>query len=370
MKILIIGCGYPTKKYPMNGIFSFDQARILSEKHSVIYGFLDMRSILRKRKLGFEIKNIDGIKVIGLSIPIGRIPKKIFIHLQNFFMFFLLKRISLNEKDIKVVHSHFFDMSHSVLKNKSLIKAKYGLTEHASSMNNSIITKIDKEIANFAYSNSDFNLAVSNPLKESLFYHFKIKFDVLENVYDYKLFKFDEEAYKNDKFTFVSIGSLEKRKGMDLTIGYFYDAFGVNSEIKLLIIGDGPEKEKLQLLINSLNLQNSIEILGPKSRQDISNILKMSHAFILLSRLETFGVVYLEALACGIPVIATKCGGPEDFVNRYNGYLINQNKIDEVPEILKKMINDYNTFNQKTISIDILNRFGPKAFLSKINKYY
>ena len=354
----------------MNGVFSFDQAKILSQKYSILYGFLDMRSIRRKRKIGFEKKLIHGLELIGLNIPVGRIPKKFFIPLQDFFMKILMKRIAKEESRINIIHTHFFDLSHSVLKNKSIIKAKYILTEHASSMNSLSISDFDKKIANYAYTNSDVNLAVSKPLINSLFLNFKMNFKLLENVYDFKLFRFAEKHEKNDNFTFISIGSLINRKGMELTIKSFYDAFGTESDKKLLIIGDGPEKTNLSILINKLNLEASVNLLGQKTREEISDLLRSSHVLILLSKRETFGVVYIEALASGLPVIATVCGGPEDFIDTTNGYLIPQKDIYLVPKILKEIALNYDSFDQKTISMDTYEKFGPEAFISKIEKIY
>lgn len=370
MKVLILGYGYPTEKYPMNGLFSFDQAKILNSTYDVIYGFLDMRSLRRIRKFGFETLNLGGLKIIGLNIPIGIIPKRLFIFLQNRFMNILLKKISRSEMNIKIIHSHFYDISHSALKNKSIIAAKYILTEHGDSFNNDKINNNLRRIAGYAYSNSDINLAVSYPLSKSLFKHFGINFEVIENVFDFELFKYDEKVEKYRDFTFISVGSLIKRKGMDRLIEQFSNAFESKSNKKLLIIGEGPERRNLESLIAQYDLSDSVKILGSKTRQEISLIIKKCHSFILLSKQESFGVVYIEALACGLPVIATICGGPEDFINKTNGYLVDQSKIYEVPKILISLFKNYNYFNQKSISNYALTKFGPKTFLSKIEKIY
>ena len=68
---------------------------------------------------------------------------------------------------------------------------------------------------------------------------------------------------------------------------------------------------------------------------EVSSILAHADIFVLASRKETFGIVYVEAMAKGLPVIATKCGGPEEFVNKENGILV---PVDNVEELSKAML--------------------------------
>ena len=76
MFVLFISRGYPTKKYKMNGIFEFDQAKaVASLGHKVVFAAIDLRSIRRWRKWGFERKSINGVEIYCINIPLGRVPK-------------------------------------------------------------------------------------------------------------------------------------------------------------------------------------------------------------------------------------------------------------------------------------------------------
>ena len=78
MYILIIARGYPTEKYKMNGIFEFDQAKALAQAgHKVIYAGIDVRSIRKWRKWGFESFVKDGVQIEAINIACGRIPNYI-----------------------------------------------------------------------------------------------------------------------------------------------------------------------------------------------------------------------------------------------------------------------------------------------------
>ena len=78
--------------------------------------------------------------------------------------------------------------------------------------------------------------------------------------------------------------------------------------------------------------------------------MKGCDAFVLASRAETFGVVYVEAMAAGLPVIATACGGPEDFVSEENGILIPADNEEKLTEALIEMYHMAHKYDKQAIS--------------------
>ena len=98
---------------------------------------------------------------------------------------------------------------------------------------------------------------------------------------------------------------------------------GVLKEIdaKLLLIGDGPEKMEMEALVSELGLQDKVIFTG--KRDDLPELLAISDVMFHLSEKEAFGLVLLEALACGLPSVATDVGGiPEVIEDGYNGFLV------------------------------------------------
>jgi len=91
---------------------------------------------------------------------------------------------------------------------------------------------------------------------------------------------------------------------------------------------------------------------------------------VLVSQSETFGVAYIEALSMGVPVIATKCGGPEVFVNDKNGLLIDVNNKKQLIEAMKYMYNNIDRYDRKAISRDIREKFSSAAVANKIEEVY
>ena len=91
---------------------------------------------------------------------------------------------------------------------------------------------------------------------------------------------------------------------------------------------------------------------------------------MLASQSETFGVAYIEALAMGVPVIATKCGGPEALENDENGLMEDVNNIEQLIEAMKYMYNNIDRYERKNIAMEIVEKFSPEAVANKIIGIY
>jgi len=102
----------------------------------------------------------------------------------------------------------------------------------------------------------------------------------------------------------------------------------------------------------------------------ISKKLKSSDCFVLASQNETFGVVYIEALACGIPVIATKCGGPEEFVSEENGFLVPVDDIDSLVKAMRDIYENSKNYDREKISKVTAGLFSPNEIANRLLEVY
>ena len=143
-----------------------------------------------------------------------------------------------------------------------------------------------------------------------------------------------------------------------------------DKEAVLYIGGDGSQRSWLEALTVENGVKDQIIFLGALSRDDVSKWMNKCDCFVLPSRYETFGVVYIEALASGRPVIGALNGGAEDIINNLNGYLI---PIDDIDILAEKMIEVYDnieSYDEEEIRIDCLKRFSPKVIVNKIISVY
>ena len=107
-----------------------------------------------------------------------------------------------------------------------------------------------------------------------------------------------------------------------------------------------------------------------KSKAEIVEILQNSHFFVLPSLSETFGVVYIEALACGLPVVSTDCGGPRDIVTPQNGLLIPCENEVALEHALLHMLQHYTQYDRKSIAEDCQARFSPKVIAEQLTQIF
>ncbi|MCX8483416.1 MAG: glycosyltransferase, partial [Crocinitomicaceae bacterium] len=142
-----------------------------------------------------------------------------------------------------------------------------------------------------------------------------------------------------------------------------------NPNVELRIGGEGELEKQLKEKVQELNLRQ-INFLGRLNRKEVANEILNSQAFVLSSDVETFGVVLIESLALGKPIIATRSGGPEYIINRNNGYLVEPNNVDQLSYAMLSMIENYEEFNHLNIQNDCLEKFGPKVIGKKLIEIY
>ena len=360
MKVFVISKGMPTEKYPLNGIFEFDQAKALAKVgNDVTMLVIDFRSRSYKRNYGWFAYEKEGVKVFELSLPLGVYRRALpFLHC---LMVRLYKKAVKSAGQPDVIHAHFYSIAAiaSVLKQK--FDVPFVVTEHSSKLNRNIkeISKLDVKLAKKAYKNADRVVTVSNALAQNLKENFVVDAVVIHNIVDVAHFQYVRREPK-DSFTFISVGNLVSIKRFDLLIEAFADAFKNDKSVKLKLVGSGPEINNLQSIINQCNMNDQVILLNEVGRDKLKDIYPQGDAFVLASKSETFGVVFIEAMATGLPVVATDCGGPSDFVNEKNGYLIPVDDKKSLVDALVKMRNNAYSFNTLEVSELTVKQFSPE----------
>jgi glycosyltransferase involved in cell wall biosynthesis len=140
-------------------------------------------------------------------------------------------------------------------------------------------------------------------------------------------------------FYFITIGRLVKRKDIDTMLKAFAK---VNSKnVKLLIIGDGPELDHLKDTVSALGLTARVAFLGYLTDTDKYRYLAAADCYIMTSLHEGFGIVFMEAMYCGLPIISTNYGGQTDFLtNEKNALLVDVGDAEGCAAAISRMVTD------------------------------
>lgn len=380
MFILIVANGYPNYKYPGCGVFEFDQARALANAgQKVVFAAIDLRSLRRWRKWGVEHFIKDGVEVYAINIPLGRVPHGILCCAGKFGLRALYQLIQREHGCPDIVHTHFLNMAEIALILKSKLQAaKFIMTEHWSlvASEKSSYPSWVKKSAESIYASYDKVIAVSPFLANIIQKNFNRDVTCIPNMLD-PIFLYDYQRKEHNNFEFVFVGNLNNNKSPLECIQAFHDAFCESNftttygqQIHLRLIGDGPLFHECQERIRELKLENNVCMMGQITRDKIADILRASDCFVLPSKLETFGVAYIEAMACGLPVIATKCGGPEFFINENNGLLIPTCDTPALSQAFKYMLFHIGEYNPSKIILFVNNHFAPRVIASQILENY
>lgn len=169
---------------------------------------------------------------------------------------------------------------------------------------------------------------------------------------------------------FLCIGSLDQKKRIDLLINAFSKAFSANPRYHLRIGGVGPERTRLEALAAKLGIASCVTFLGALSRAQVVREMHDASVFVLGSDSETFGVVLIEALAMGLPIVATACGGPEDIVNEANGLLVPRGDVDAMAAAMRQIFANVDKYDPIRISRDCEERFGEHAVCERLKLVY
>lgn len=371
MKVLVIARGYPTDRYRLNGIFEFDQAKALAKLgHEVLFLSLDIRSIRRIRKFGTHEIEKEGVLIHDTSFPCGPAPYGI----QNFIIRILLRKqydqLIKKHGEPDIIHAHFLDYNYYTIKELRNKRIPIVITEHSSALSLERLSQDTNKKGNASYKEADRVICVSNVLFGKIWDKFGRTAIVIPNIVDVEAFGYEGKKRKTKNFTFVSVARLSQEKRIPFLVEVFADFLKIFPKARLFIVGDGSEKKKINKIVSQCKIADSVSLAGLRSRKEIKEIFDQSDCFVLPSSSETFGVAYIEALASGLPVIATRCGGPEDFVDESNGILVEVDNREELLQAMQKMIRTIEKYNPEEISKAVIDRFSDVAVAKQIERVY
>lgn len=374
MHVMFIPSWYHNKRNPVHGSFFKEQALAIQErgvKVTVAYNEIWPLTLLFKvkEKIGLSFKIEEGLRTYRYK-NFNYLPKnpKMF-NIFNKRLDRLYNEIVKKEGKIDLIHcqsSFWAGISAAYISKKYNIPLV--LTEHSSLEKAVYIKESYKPFIKKSYLDADVLVAVGNGLKKEISeFSGRNDIKVIHNLIPVENFYISEN--KNKKFTFFSLAFLEGEKGMDVLIKSFGKYFK-NSNAKLLIGGDGSQKEFLINMSKELKIDNQIEFLGALSREEVSDYMSLCDAFVLASKYETFGVVYIEALASGKPVIGAFNGGAEDIINSNNGLIVKINDIDDLGNAMIYIMNNIDLYKPEEIRNECIKRFSKSKITNEILEVY
>jgi N-acetyl-alpha-D-glucosaminyl L-malate synthase BshA len=233
-----------------------------------------------------------------------------------------------------------------------------------------------KPAVTFSINKSDVVTSVSESLRQDTLDSFEIKKEikVIPNFIDLDLYRVDKNCRRsqiapNGEKIITHISNMRKVKRIPDIINVFA---GIRAQEKsvLLMIGDGPEREKAEKQVRELGLTDCVKFFGKTN--EVRRLLCMSDLFLLTSESESFGLVALEAMAASVPVLSTNAGGiPEVNIHGYTGYL---SPVGDVPSMvgygLELLQDPQKLMEFKSNATERAKAFGIESIVPKYEEAY
>lgn len=383
MNLYIVPAWYPQNENDVTAIFFREQAQALAERgHNVTVIHIEPVSVTQCFSKPWHservwqdgnVRTIFHKVIVPIPAKIGKIQDK---YISNIFYKILKEQI---KKDLTsglsapdLIHAH---VSHSCayycIKASEKLSLPLVVTEHYSGL--LLGTASEKDYARVAetINKSDAFIFVGSRFQETLCERLGIdkQTNVVFNMVDTDAYSIVDN-HDGGTFTFLSACHLTENKSVDLVIKAFNKAFEKNTPVRLTIAGDGIARNSLESLVSELGETERISFFGRYTKEQAKEIFADSDAFVLTSKVETFGIVYLEALSNGIPCIATKGQGAEDIITESNGFKVEYGDIDELADRMKYLYENQNKYDRTYLRNDCIERFGKDSICSQIESIY
>ena len=378
LKVLFLAAWYPSEVSPLSGIFVREHAKAASLDNdiTVMYAY---RSPGHKVKGLYEVTEAveEGIRTIRIRYrsPSARPDSSISRLLRQWSTFSHLRHFMEEGWRPDIIHAHVYSAGVTAVILGRLYRIPVVITEHWSGFVLDQLTWERRLAARFAMNRAKVVLPVSEHLKRRIeAYGIDNDFRIVPNVVNTELFYPSPNEDKEDgKKRLLLVANLFPQKGITYLLQALKLVRGKRSDFSLDIIGQGikgARTEDYEEITRGLGLEDVVNFRGARPREEVAEFMRNCHFFAQPSLYETFGVVYIEAMACGKPVIASDIPGPDEFITENVGILVPPKDVKALAEALEFMLDHYTDYSAEKIANYARERFSYEAVGKRLDEIY
>ncbi|MEN8157386.1 MAG: glycosyltransferase [Bacteroidota bacterium] len=194
---------------------------------------------------------------------------------------------------------------------------------------------------------------------------------VIPNMIREDMFLPPDAPRKPDPFIFIWAGRFEHVKGIDLLL-HAVKALqeNIGKPFRVRLAGKGSLRAELEQQAEDLGVSGLVKFLGRITRDEMQQEMHDANCFVLPTRYEAFGAVLIEAMAAGLPVIATRSGGPDTIVTAESGLLIDTENAAQLAGAMEQMITSYDTYSQEGIRAGTIEQYGQASVMQQYHELF
>lgn len=249
----------------------------------------------------------------------------------------------------------------------------YVVTEH---MNNYVMGTVPKRalpLMKRLFANAEMRLPISKTAGERIESILGKSFrpwTPVPNMLDASIFhRKPERDTRVEQPVLLSVSHLNSKKRFDILLEALALVLS-RRKVALRIGGDGPERQRLHEIAARLDILQHVTFLGPLSRSDVAHEMGNADAYVVSSDYETFGIPVIEAQASGLPVVSTRCGGPEDFIHEKNGVLVQPGDPQALAMGIENLLQRIESYDREAIMNECRLRYSPGAVIERLEDIY
>lgn len=375
MNIWIIGRNYPTPQNKMSGSFELEQAKMLSKdkNYQISYLAFQLHPFKYCKSPGKNQRSEDNVKIFTSSeMFFPRIYPLYFSCLREKKWIKFLNWVESETGTPDVIHVHYPVMMllGNALQYYKSRGTKIVLTEHWTKVQSKKIDRTERKYLSKCIEIADCFICVGEPLKNSIVEMAgeNCNFEIIPNVVNRAFLPVFES---HSHFEFIAVGRLVKTKQFDTIIKAFAELYKNNETVRLTIIGNGKEYDRLNKLVKELNIAGNVTFTGSLGRLDTAKRVANADCLICDSSYETFGVPIIEAWACGIPTISTNaCPASSEYFTAFLGVEIPPDDAAALKEAMRFMYHNISQFDKKSISEYAAQIFSEDSIRKRLSDIY
>ena len=354
---------YPHDEDDMEGIFVQQHVEAINSLHNCCVLFCKpkeqralIRTVLEEEK-GYLVIRIFYKQCISGFEPINKLLRKVLYFLAVRKGFREVKKMNFKED---MLHLHVAG------KNSRYVQAFYSkpfvISEHWSKYlqkNQQYDTSLIKKAKGIT--------AVSKDLLDNLFKRddSELITQVIPNVVGEDTFYYRDDAENRNKKTLLHVSEFnEESKNIKGILTAFRELLHIRKDVELLLVGYGKDKEMLIEEVSTLGISDHVRFKGKLYPDAIAKLMSEASLFVFNSRYETFGIVIIEALLCGCPVVSTPVGIAKELIHDKNGLLVDDNMSESLNIALDK------EFDRKAIAAEFVGMYNEAHVSSSFNRFY
>jgi glycosyltransferase involved in cell wall biosynthesis len=344
---------------PLFGFFCKDQAEAIASQGAtvgVVAPTIVPSNTFKKwrfKKFGFHKKKMNGVTSFLCVIP--SIPK--FPRIRRWVSYFIgramLKSYVKSHGRPDIIHLQVYLAGDLALYASKTFNIPLVWTEHLSSVAKAQYSASERKLLLKLASMAKVRIGVSNFFCAELERQFNVPFQFIPNVYQSAIFYFKPNVSQPTAFfSYVNVSTFSKAKNLHRLINAFVFLQDL-PDVKLILVGTGAYFDEIKVLVKAKGLDDKVVFAGALSPTDVAAQLHQAHVYVLSSDIETFNVSIVEAMACGLPVVSTKCGGPESIIVQDGLGLLVERDFLALAAGMRKLYTDYRLYDRQQISLHI-----------------